>query len=116
MSTPTPQPMAEAIARKFVEMGAHVYVTDHGTKRCTVPEWEQKATNNVDEAVRIAQSKPDGNVMLVGKRDGIWGLDDDAGLISEYEKIHGPIQTYGTRTVSGGRHFIFHQTSAAWEM
>src|SRR5208282_2164929 len=111
-----PPPMAEAIARKFVGMGAHIMVTDRGTKRCTSPEWEQKATNDLGTALRITKAKPQGNIMLVGKKDGIWALDDDAGLVAEYEKTVGPIQTYGTRTVSGGRHFIFKQNAASWEM
>jgi hypothetical protein len=111
-----PTAQAEAIASKFVKMGAHVMVTDHGTKRCRTPEWEQKATNNLDEALQIVKTKPNGNVMLVGKQDGIWALDDDAGLVAEYEETHGPLQTYATRTVSGGRHFIFRQNSASWEM
>jgi AAA domain-containing protein/bifunctional DNA primase/polymerase-like protein/primase-like protein len=112
----TPTPQAEAIAAKFAKMGAHIMVTDHGTKRCTTPEWEQKATNNLDEALQIAKTKPNGNVMLVGKQNGIWALDDDAGLVSEYEKTHGVLETYTTRTVSGGRHFIFRQNAESWAL
>ncbi len=108
--------MTDAAVRKFTSMGAHIYVTDYGTKRCTVDQWEQKATNNLDAALRIAKSNPNGNTMLVAKQDGIWALDDDAGLVAEYEKTHGPLTTYTTRTVSGGRHFIFRQNAASWAM
>jgi AAA domain-containing protein/primase-like protein/bifunctional DNA primase/polymerase-like protein len=108
--------MTEAAARKFTSMGAHIYVTDYGTKRCTVDQWEQKATNNLDAALRIAKSNPNGNTMLVAKQDGIWALDDDAGLVSEYEEKYGTLTTYTTRTVSGGRHFIFRQNAPSWAM
>jgi hypothetical protein len=67
-------------------------------------------------ALRLAAQDPYANVGLVGKQNGVWGLDDDAGLVAEYEKNHGPIQTYGTRTVSGGRHFIFRQSAESWAM
>jgi hypothetical protein len=110
------QPMAEAMARKFTSMGAHVYFTPRGMKACKEPAWEQKATNNPDEAVRVAQCDPFANIMLVGKQDGVWGLDDDAGLVAEYEKTHGSLTTYTTKTVSGGRHFIFRQNAASWAM
>jgi hypothetical protein len=113
---PTPIPSSQAMVRKFISMGAHVYVCDYGEKRCTEPAWEQKATNNLDEGLRIASGKPDGNVMLVGKQDGVWGLDDDAGLVREYEQQYGLLTTYGTKTVSGGRHFIFKQDAASWAM
>jgi len=112
----TPLPIAEAIAEKFVKMGAHVMFTPRGMKACKTPGWEQIATNDLDTALRLAKQDPFANVMLVGKKDGIWGLDDDAGLVEEYEKTHGPLKTYTTRTVSGGRHFIFRQNAASWEM
>lgn len=111
-----PQPMAEAIARKFIGMGAHVIFFPRGTKRCTVNGWEQLATNNLETALTWAAQDPYQNVGLVGKQDGVWGLDDDAGLVAEYEKIHGSITTYTTKTVSGGRHLIFKQDAASWAM
>lgn len=108
--------MAEAIARKFIGMGAHVIFFPRGTKACKMNGWEVSATNDIEAALDWAAQDPYGNVGLVGKQDGIWGLDDDAGLVVEYEKTNGIIQTYGTRTVSGGRHFIFRQSAASWEM
>jgi hypothetical protein len=109
-------PQAEAIARKFVGMGAHVIFFPRGTKACKKAGWEQTATNDLETALDWAAQDPSANVGLVGKQNGVWGLDDDAGLVSEYEKIHGPLTTYGTHTVSGGRHFIFKQNAASWEM
>jgi hypothetical protein len=114
-SAPAP-PMAAAIAKKFVEAGGHVIFFPRGTKRCTVPGWEDKATNNLEAALAWAGQDPYSNVGIVGKKDGLWGLDDDAGLLTEYEAQHGPIQTYGTRTVSGGRHLIFRQSESSWAM
>src|SRR5260370_41707957 len=111
----TPMPIAEARAEKYVKMGAHVMFTPRGMKACKTPGWEQIATNDLDTALRLAKQDPFANVMLVGKKDGIWGLDDDAGLVEEDEKTHGPLKTYTTRTVSGGRHFIFRQNAASWD-
>ena len=111
-----PAPMAVAIAEKFVKNGGYVIFFPRGTKKCSVPEWEQKTTNNLDAAIAWAQQDLYANVGIVGKQDGLWGLDDDAGLLAEYEKQYGPIQTYGTNTVSGGRHFIFRQNAASWTM
>lgn len=108
--------MAAAITKKFIEAGGHVIFFPRGTKRCTVPGWEHKATNNLAAALAWAEQDPFANVGIVGKRDGLWGLDDDAGLLTEYEAQHGPIQTYGTRTVSGGRHYIFRQSAESWAM
>jgi hypothetical protein len=109
-------PLAAAIAKKFVEAGGHVIFFPRGTKRCTVPGWEEKATNNLEAALAWAALDPSANVGIVGKQNGFWGLDDDAGLLAEYAAQHGPIQTYSTRTVSGGRHFIFRQSAASWAM
>jgi hypothetical protein len=111
-----PPPIAAAIAEKFVKMGAHVIFFARGTKRCITSGWQQLATNDLETALAWAQQDPYANVGLVGKKDGVWALDDDAGLVSEYEKIHGAIPTYTTRTVSGGRHLIFRQSAASWEM
>jgi Bifunctional DNA primase/polymerase, N-terminal len=95
-------PKAAAIATKFVNAGGHVIFFPRGTKRCTVPGWEQKATNNLEAALVWAGQDPSANVGIVGKQDGLWGLDDDAGLLVEYEAQYGPIQTYTTRTVQAG--------------
>ena len=111
-----PPPLAAAVATKFVNAGGYIIFFPRGTKRCTVPGWEQKATNNLEAALAWAAQDPFANVGIVGKQDGLWGLDDDAGLLGEYEAQHGTIQTYGTRTVSGGRHFIFRQNAESWTM
>ena len=111
-----PPPLAEKIAEKFVKAGAHVIFFPRGTKRCTVPGWEQKATNDLNAALTWATQDPYANVGLVGKQDGVWSTDDDAGLVAEYEAQYEPIQTYTTRTVSGGRHFIFRQNAESWAM
>jgi len=116
MTAIQPQPMAAAIAKKFVEVGGHVIFFPRGTKRCMVPGWEEKATNHLETALAWAGQDPFANIGIVGKQNGLWGLDDDAGLLAEYEAQHGPIQTYGTRTVSGGRHYIFRQSAASWAM
>ena len=54
----TPQPMAEAIAAKFVKMGAHVMFTPRGMKACKVAGWEQIATNDLDTALGLGEERP----------------------------------------------------------
>jgi primase-like protein/bifunctional DNA primase/polymerase-like protein len=112
----TPPPKSEAIARKFVEMGGHVIFFPRGTKACKISGWEKMATNNLEAALRWAAQDPYANVGIVGKQDGLWGLDDDAGLLGEYIQKYGPLNTYGTNTVSGGKHYIFRQNAASWAM
>lgn len=112
----TSPPMADAIARKFVAMGAHVIFFPRGTKACKTPNWEVSATNDIEAALDWAAQDPYQNVGLVGKQDGVWGLDDDAGLLDEYIQQFGELNTYGTNTVSGGRHYIFRQNAASWAM
>ena len=111
-----PPPMAASIAKKFVEAGGHVILFPRGTKRCTATNWQNLATNDLQTALALAQADPFANVGIVGKENGFWGLDDDGGLVKEYEAQYGPLQTYQTRTVSGGRHFIFRQSPASWAM
>lgn len=109
-------PQAEAIARKFVGLGAHVIFFPRGTKRCTTTGWENLATNDLNAALAWAVKDPYANAGLVGKQDGLWGLDNDADLIGEYETKFGRINTYRTRTVSGGEHLLFRQDDASWAM
>ena len=65
----TPQPMAEAIAAKFVKMGAHVIFTPRGTKACKVAGWEQIATNDLDTALGLAQ-KTRIRTSMTGRQEG----------------------------------------------
>lgn len=116
MNNQSPAPQAEAIARKFVGLGGHVIFFPRGTKRCTTTEWQKQATNDLETALALAAKEPYSNVGLVGKENGLWALDDDAGLMAEYESEHGPVNTYITKTVSGGRHYIFRQDAASWAM
>jgi hypothetical protein len=108
-----PESTAAAIARKFIGLGGHVIFFPRGTKACKTPGWEQRATNDLSTALQwVGEVGPDANVGIVGKQDGLWALDDDAGLLDEYIQKYGPIDTYATKTVSGGKHFIFRQNAA----
>ena len=111
------EPIPAAIARKFIGFGGHVIFFPRGTKACKENGWQQRATNDLDAALQwVAEIGPDANVGIVGKQDGLWALDDDAGLLNEYIQKYGPINTYTTQTVSGGKHFIFRQNAASWAM
>ena len=120
MSAIQAEPLAEQIAAKFTKLGGHVIFFPRGTKRCTEVGWEQSATNNIDTAIQRARKNAHSNVGLVGKQNGLWALDiDDAAVqaeIIQLEQQHGPVGTYCTRTVSGGHHLIFRQSTASWEM
>jgi hypothetical protein len=112
--------LAELIATKFVGLGGHVIFFPCGTKRCTTPGWEQRATNDLNTALAWARQDPYANIGLVGKQDGLWALDvDDLSLITELQTVakqHGGIGTYTTATVSGGVHLIFRQNAASRTM
>jgi Primase C terminal 1 (PriCT-1)/Bifunctional DNA primase/polymerase, N-terminal len=113
----THPPQAEAIARKFTSLGGHLNFFPRGTKACKENGWQERATNDFGEALKwIAEVGPDANVGLVGKENGLWALDDDSALLDEFIQTHGPINTYTTQTVSGGKHYIFRQNAASWTM
>jgi hypothetical protein len=112
-----PQPQAAAIGKKFIEAGGHVIFFPRGTKACKENGWQERATNDLSAALQwVGEVGQDANVGIVGKQNGLWALDDDAGLLDEYVLKYGPINTYTTRTVSGGKHFIFRQNAASWAM
>lgn len=114
-SIPQP-PNAFQIASRMIEMGAYVYFIPQGTKACTEKGWPELATRDLSIAGALAGDKHL-NVMVVGKRDGIWVLDfDDVSVLEEYEKSFGQIETYRVRSVSGGIHLYFLPSPAAWEM
>ncbi len=107
-------PTAIQIAEKYIGLGYYVYFTSQGMKKCTVDEWQEKATRDVAVARSIAG---DGymNVMLVGKQNSPWVLDfDDVSILDEYEKIYGLTNTRRHRSVSGGIHLGFLPSEAAW--
>jgi uncharacterized protein DUF3987/primase-like protein/bifunctional DNA primase/polymerase-like protein len=108
-------PKAEQIAKRMIELGAHVIFIPFGKKGANTSGWQNLATNEFAIAKALIASDRM-NVGVVGKRDGLWFFDDDQNVLSEYEAQHGPIQTYGTRTVSGGRHLFFRQNDASWSM
>src|SRR5437773_7622682 len=114
-SIPNP-PNAAQIAARMIEMGAYVYFIPQGTKRCTVEGWPELATRDLSVAKTLAGDKHL-NVIVVGKRDGLWVLEfDDVSVLEEYEKFHGRIETYRVCSVRCGMHLYFKQTEASWEM
>jgi primase-like protein/bifunctional DNA primase/polymerase-like protein len=111
------QPLnAFQIASRMIEMGAYVYFIPQGTKACTVPDWDALATRDLSVVKSLTGDKHL-NVMVVGKRDGLWVLEfDDISVLEEYEKSFGRVETYRVRSVSGGIHLYFKQNEASWEM
>jgi len=112
------QPNFYQIAEKFIGLGAFVIPVEPGTKRCTLPDWQNKATRNLTQALQWSAENPNYNCAIVGKPEigAIWGFDDDQGMLAEYEQQYGPIKTYRTRTVSGGTHLLFRHNQASIEL
>ena len=112
----TDPPTAAWIAEKYIGLGCYAYFLPQGTKACTVPNWTTLATRDLAQAKAIAGDRHM-NVMLVGKRDGVWALEfDDVSILDEYERLHGVINTRRHRSVSGGVHLLFLPSEAAWSM
>jgi hypothetical protein len=109
-------PTAYQIAEKYIKLGGYVWFAPRGAKGCTETGWQNLATRDLATA-KAAAGDGCKNVMLVGKRDGIWALDvDDPTILEDYEKIHGRIPSRRHRSVSGGLHLIFLPSEAAWQM
>jgi hypothetical protein len=111
-----PQPDFKAIAQKMIALGGHVHPVRTGEKALTVPGWQNLATRDLAIVTNWAAEDPHANCAVVGKPDGLWLFDDDEGMLAEYESIHGPINTYRVRSVSGGTHLYFKQNDASRAM
>src|SRR6266700_1459613 len=107
--TPAYQPDFYKIAEKMVMMGAYVVPVPTGQKACTLPDWQNKATRDLQQIEKWYGENQHYNCAIVGKPEigALWGFDDDSGMLAEYEVKHEPIKTYRTKTVSGGTHLLF---------
>lgn len=98
---PAPLPNFKAIAEKMIAMGWYVHPVPTGEKRLTVPNWQNLCTRDLSIVAKWAEENPHYNCALVGKEDGCWAFDDDDNILAEYESVHGAVQTYRVRSVSG---------------
>ena len=108
-------PAPSVIATKMVGFGAHCILIPEGTKRAVTPGWQDNATRDLE----VVKNWTQGNVCVVGKQDGLWFLEfeyNQLGILEEYEKAYGALQTYRVRSVSGGIHLYFVQDSASRSM
>jgi hypothetical protein len=110
------QPNFYSIAERFIGFGAYVAPVEPESKVCKLPDWQNKATRDLAQALAWSAENPRYNCAIVGKPDGVWGFDDDGGVLSEYEAQHGTIKTYRTKTVSGGTHLLFKANAASIAM
>jgi hypothetical protein len=104
------------LAERFIELGAYVAPVEPESKVCKLPDWQNKATRDLAQARAWSIENPRYNCAIVGKPDGLWGFDDDGGILPEYESVHGRIPTYRTKTVSGGTHLLFKASAASAAM
>ena len=118
ITEPKYQPDFYKIAEKMTAMGAYVVPVPTGQKACTLPDWQNKATRDLGQIEKWAEENQHYNCAIVGKPEigAVWGFDDDSGVLAEYEAVHGPIQTYRTKTVSGGMHLLFRHNSQSIAM
>jgi len=112
------QPNFYQVAEKFVGLGAYVVPVEPNGKRCLLDGWQQKATRDLAQILAWSAQNPNYNVGIVGKPEmgAVWGFDDDGGVLAEYENKFGRLNTYRTRTVSGGTHLLFKHNQASIQM
>jgi Bifunctional DNA primase/polymerase, N-terminal/Primase C terminal 1 (PriCT-1) len=112
------QPNFYQIAEKFIGIGAYVVPAEPEQKRCILDDWQNKATRDLGKVLEWSAQNPRYNCAIVGKPEigAVWGFDDDGGVLAEYEAEHGKIETYRTKTVSGGTHLLFKHNQASINM
>lgn len=117
------QPTFLDVAKKFISFGAYVAPAEPASatetgKRVLLEGWQNLATQDLAQVMAWNAKEPRYNCAIVGKAEvgAIWGFDDDGGILSEYESVHGAIKTYRTRSVSGGIHLLFKANAASIAM
>src|ERR1700751_5616672 len=79
-----------SIATPLIERGIPVIPAQPNEKRCLLPEWQKKATTDVEQVKLWYRENPNFNVGCVGKPDGLVMLDCDVvGLREQIEKSTG---------------------------
>jgi hypothetical protein len=116
VETNTQLPLAHDIAAKMIQLGGHVIFFPRGQKAIKQSGWQNLATRDITVADQMIGDTPYCNVGVVGKSDGLWLFDDDKHILEEYEFQFGRINTYRTRSVSGGTHLYFKQNDRSREM
>jgi P4 family phage/plasmid primase-like protien len=108
------------IATPLIERGIPVIPVQPNEKRCLLPEWQKKATTDIEQVKLWHSENPDFNVGCVGTPEGIVILDaDNADLIPRIERETGHKMPRTFTVRSGGKklpHLYFRQTDNSREL
>jgi len=102
------------IAAPLIERGIPVIPVQPNEKRCLLPEWQKKATTDIEQVKLWQTENPQFNVGCVGTPEGVVILDcDSPGLIERIEREAGYKMPRTFIVRSGGKklpHLYFRQT------
>ena len=102
------------IATPLIQRGIPVIPVQPNEKRCLLPEWQIKATTDIEQVKLWQTENPNFNVGCVGKRDGFVMLDCD--VVGLREQIERETKQKFPRTLivksagKGADHLYFRQT------
>jgi putative DNA primase/helicase len=102
------------IATPLIQRGIPVIPVQPNEKRCLLPEWQMKATTDVEQVKLWQTENPNFNVGCVGKPDGFVMLDCD--VVGLREQIERETKQKFPRTLivksagKGADHLYFRQT------
>jgi P4 family phage/plasmid primase-like protien len=106
-----------SIATPLIERGIPVIPVQPNEKRCLLPEWQKKATTDIEQVKLWHRDDPDFNVGCVGTPEGVVILDSDSPeLIDRIERETGQKMPRTFTVRSGGKklpHLYFRQTDAS---
>jgi len=108
------------IATPLIQRGIPVIPVQPNDKRCLLPEWQRKATTDIEQVKLWQTENPHYNVGCVGKPDGFVMLDCDVvGLRERIEKETGqefPRTLIVKSAGKGAEHIYFRQTDKSREL
>jgi phage/plasmid-associated DNA primase len=108
------------IATPLIQRGIPVIPVQPNEKRCLLPEWQKKATTDIEQVKLWQTENPNFNVGCVGKPDGFVMLDCDVvGLRSQIEKETKqriPRTLIVKSAGKGAEHIYFRQTDRSRDL
>jgi len=102
------------IAMPLIQRGIPVIPVQPNEKRCLLPEWQMKATTDIEQVKLWQTENPNFNIGCVGKPDGFVMLDCD--VVGLREQIEKETKQRFPRTLivksagKGAEHLYFRQT------
>ena len=102
------------IAMPLIQRGIPVIPVQPNEKRCLLPEWQKKATTDIEQVKLWQTENPNFNIGCVGKPDGFVMLDCD--VVGLREQIERETKQKFPRTLivksagKGAEHVYFRQT------